>query len=66
MKNLSTYRCNECGMSVKASCGQCDIPLENGVLTLDNGTQVQISQCPSCEGKIKSPQCCGLDMTCTI
>lgn len=66
MKNLSTYRCNECGMSVKTSCGQCDIPLENGVLTLDDGTQVQISQCPSCEGKIKSPQCCGLDMTCTI
>ena len=53
-------------MSVKANCGQCDIPLENGVLILDDGTQVQISQCPSCEGKIKSPQCCGLDMTCTI
>lgn len=66
MKNKSTYRCNQCGMSVKANCGECNIPLENGVLTLDDGTNVQISQCPSCEGKIKSPQCCGHDMTCSI
>ena len=63
---MTTYKCYQCGMSVKANCGQCDIPLENGVLTLDDGTQVQISQCPSCEGKIKSPQCCGEDMACTI
>jgi len=53
-------------MSVKANCGQCDIPLENGFLTLDDGTEVQISQCPSCKGKIKSPQCCGADMSCTL
>ncbi len=54
---MITYECNQCGMSVKANCGKCDIPLENGYLSLDNGSQVQISQCHSCEGKIKSLQC---------
>ena len=53
-------------MSVKANCGKCDIPLENSFLSLDDGSEVQISQCPSCEGKIKSPQCCGADMSCSL
>lgn len=63
---MATYACNQCGMSVNASCAKCDTPLENGFLSLDDGTEVQISQCPSCEGKIKSPQCCGADMSCEI
>ena len=24
---MSIYKCNECGMSVKTSCGECDTPL---------------------------------------
>ncbi len=60
----ATYTCSQCGMAVKAQCAKCNTPLENGVLVLEDGTSVQISQCPSCEGKIKSPQCCGADMTC--
>jgi len=63
---MITYECNQCGMAVKAICGTCDVPLENGFLSLDDGTEVQISQCPSCEGKIKSPQCCGADMSCEV
>ena len=63
---MATYECNQCGMSVNATCGKCDVPLENGYLTLDDGSEVQISQCPSCEGKIKSPQCCGADMSCEL
>ncbi len=63
---MITYECKQCGMAVKATCGKCDMPLENGFLPLDNGTEVQISQCPSCEGKIKSPQCCGADMSCEV
>ena len=59
---MDTYSCEKCGMSVKATCGKCDIPLENGSITLDDGTVVQVSKCPSCEGKIKSPLCCGEDM----
>jgi DNA-directed RNA polymerase subunit RPC12/RpoP len=63
---MITYECNQCGMTVKATCGTCGVRLENGFLSLDNGTEVQISQCPSCEGKIKSPQCCGADMSCEV
>jgi len=63
---MATYACKQCGMAVNARCAKCDLPLEDGVLTLDDGTQVQISSCPECEGKIKSPQCCGADMSCSI
>lgn len=63
---MHTYECSKCGMSVNASCGACNIPLENDVLTRDDGSTVQISKCPGCEGKIKSPLCCGVDMTCTL
>ena len=68
---MSTYKCKECGMSVKTSCGDCDNPLVDGMLNLDDGNKVQISQCKTAEcsnfnGKIKSPLCCGNDMSCTI
>ena len=63
---MATYECNQCGMSVNATCGKCDTPLQNGMLDLDYGTQVQVSECPNGHGKIKSPLCCGSDMTCTI
>lgn len=53
-------------MAVKASCANCDVPLKNDYLKLDDGSEVQISICPSCEGKIKSPQCCGQDMNCAM
>ena len=55
-------------MAVNATCAKCDAPLENDMLTIDidDGTQVQISKCPNEHGKIKSPLCCGQDMTCTV
>ena len=59
---MQTYKCDKCGMAVNASCASCDEPLRNDYLILDDGSKVQISICPSCEGKIKSPQCCGEDM----
>lgn len=62
---MATYQCDACGMSVNASCAKCDIALENDSLTLGDGTVVQISKCSGCEGKIKSPQCCGVDMHAT-
>ena len=61
---METYKCNICDMAVNASCAKCDEPLKNGTLNLEDGSSVQISICPSCEGKIKSPQCCGVDMVC--
>ena len=63
---MATYKCKKCGMSVNASCGECIAPLVNGMLDLDDGNQVQVSTCPNEHGKIKSPLCCGNDMSCTI
>jgi hypothetical protein len=53
-------------MAVNASCAKCDMPLVNDTLVTENGTSVQISKCPDCEGKIKSQMCCGADMNCQI
>ena len=37
------------------------------ILNLDNGGgSVQVSECPNKHGKIKSPLCCGQDMTCSV
>lgn len=61
---MATYECAQCGMGVNATCAKCDAPLVDGVLELDDGTKVQISECPNSHGKIKSPMCCGADMSC--
>ena len=62
---MATYECSECGMAVNATCAKCDAQLVNDMLNIDDGKQVQISKCPNDHGKIKSPTCCGQDMTCT-
>jgi hypothetical protein len=64
-KMIATYSCAKCGMAVNANCAKCNKPLVNDSLTLDDGSQVQISRCPQCEGKIKSPMCCGSGMSCS-
>ena len=61
---MATYECNNCGMAVNASCAKCDQPLVDDIPTLDDNTEVQISRCTECEGKIKSPSCCGIEMVC--
>ena len=67
LKNImETYKCIKCGMSVNATCGKCNTPLVNDVLKLDDGREVQVSKCPNGHGKIKSPLCCGADMTCSV
>ena len=63
---MATYECPICGMGVSATCAKCDAPLENAILKRDDGSEVQVSQCPNGHGKIKSPMCCGQDMTCSI
>lgn len=62
---MATYECDVCGMSVNATCGKCDAPLENGSITVD-GADVQVSKCPNGHGMIKSPLCCGKDMVCAV
>ena len=61
---MATYECSNCGMSVNATCGKCGAPLVDDILKLENGSKVQISKCPNDHGKIKSPTCCGNDMSC--
>lgn len=63
---METYKCSKCGMAVNATCAKCDAPLVNDTITLEDGTEVQVSKCPNGHGKIKSPMCCGEDMSCTI
>ena len=63
---MATYKCDVCGMSVNATCGECDAPLVDDNLKLDDGSEVEISKCPNGHGKIKSPSCCGQDMACII
>ena len=50
---MATYECDNCGMAVNAACAKCDEPLVDDILTLDDGTEVQISKCPNDHGKIK-------------
>ena len=49
-----------------ATCAKCNAHLVNDTLKLDDGSKVQISKCPNNHGKIKSPLCCGQDMTCSV
>ena len=62
---MATYECSECRMAVNASCAHCDTPLVDDILTLDDGSEFQISKCTIEHGKIKSPSCCGQEMSCT-
>ena len=62
---MATYECDSCGMAVNASCANCDVPLVDSIITVDDGSKVQVSECPSCQGKIKSPSCCGEEMVCS-
>jgi hypothetical protein len=41
-------------MGVDASRADCKEPLVNDHLQKDDGSAVQVSRCPKCEGKMKS------------
>ena len=62
---MATYECNKCGMAVNATCAKCDAPLVNDTLIINENQSVQVSKCPNGHGKIKSPMCCGEDMSCS-
>jgi hypothetical protein len=64
---MSFYKCEVCGMSVGTmTCGTCGKQLVHETLTKEDGGTVAVAKCPEGHGMIKSPQCCGTDMTCTI
>lgn len=59
---MANLCCQKCNMEIKApACGKCGKELS--LKTVDaQGKKVQVCQCPSGCGQIKSPQCCGQDM----
>ena len=63
---MASYECPKCKMSANIKCGKCDAPLTDASLKLDNGQKVQNCECPNGHGKIKSPLCCGQDMSCSV
>ncbi|MCB0918465.1 MAG: hypothetical protein KDC39_07840 [Actinobacteria bacterium] len=63
---MATYTCPNCGMSANTTCGHCGADLVDATLTKDDGSTVRISECPNGHGKIKSPMCCGSDMSCSV
>ena len=63
---MATYGCDKWGMAAKITCAKCDLPLFDARLQIGHGRSVQVSQCPSYEGKIKSSSCCGEEMTYSI
>ncbi|MGD8862529.1 MAG: hypothetical protein PVI30_21135 [Myxococcales bacterium] len=63
---MATYTCGKCGMSVNITCAKCGKELVDDSLNKDDGSSVQISKCPEGHGKVKSPLCCGQDMTCAV
>ena len=48
------------------TCGNCGVELVHETLTKDDGGTVHVSKCPNGHGMIKSPMCCGTDMSCAI
>ena len=64
---MSEYKCSSCGMGVAGmKCAKCNEDLFHNHITKDDGTTVGISECPKGCGKIKSPMCCGSDMSCEL
>ena len=60
---MSTYQCNSCNMGINdLSCSKCNTTLQHDIIEV-NGDAVAVAKCPKGCGMIKSPQCCGRDMT---
>lgn len=60
-------KCDKCGMGVKGLvCSKCNTSLVNDEIVTGNNQKVQVAKCPKGCGMIKSPTCCGQDMSCTV
>ena len=58
---MATYTCGDCSMSVKdLTCGTCGSEF---IYEEVGENSVGVSQCPNDHGQIKSPMCCGSDMS---
>jgi hypothetical protein len=48
------------------NCAKCGKELVHDHITKDDGTKVGVAKCPDGCGMIKSPMCCGHDMSCSV
>lgn len=64
---MAEFKCDHCGMGVTGlKCAQCGNELVHDHITKDDGTKIGVAKCPEGHGKIKSPMCCGQDMSYSI
>jgi hypothetical protein len=64
---MALYTCEKCGMSVGTmTCGKCGAELLHDTLVREGGAKVHVAKCPTGHGMVKSPMCCGQDMTCSV
>ncbi len=64
---MTDYSGPHCGMGVTGlKCAKCGTDLIHDHITNDDGTKVGVSKCPNGCGMIKSPLCCGQDMSCSV
>ena len=64
---MAQYVCDQCGMGVAGmKCAKCGEELVHDHITTDDGQTVAVTKCPDGCGKIKSPMCCGTDMSCGV
>ncbi len=63
---MADFICEHCEMGVTGlTCVKCGEELVHDHITKDDGTQVGVAKCPKGCGMIKSPMCCGYDMSCS-
>jgi hypothetical protein len=48
------------------TCGKCGKPLVHDTIKTPDGKSVHVSKCPDGHGMVKSPMCCGQDMSCSV
>ena len=65
-KLTATYECGNCARAVNTTCAKCDVALVDASLEIGDGKNLQIAKCANCGGKIKSPSCCGQEMSCSV
>lgn len=64
---MALYTCPKCGMSIgQMTCGKCGKPLVHDIIKKPDGAAVHVSKCPEGHGMVKSPMCCGQDMSCSV